>query len=418
MRLSLPAFWRRWRSAAAAAEPGHRSSRVVLRIRIPNFHLPAPSLLDRYVARQYWRIVLVSIGGLLGLFYISTFIDLADEVLSGQTTAGILVRYFVFHTPFFLSLILPMAVLVATLVTVGTMTKNSELIVIRACGVSLYRTAAPLVLFAVVVGASMFALQEWVLPTTNREADRVNRIARGKPPLTSPLAQRWIVGRNGAFYHYDLFDNHANKFVHLWMYDVSQAEWALRRITYVATADLAANHGGETLSDWQGKNGWVREFGAKASRSAAVRTVKFDTFADRPLLLEPPTFFSNRVVETEQMSYDQLLTYGELQGYIDQLRASGADAAPFVVALRRKIAFPFVTIIMTLIAVPFATSSGRRGALYGIGVGLALAIAYWVTTSVFGALGKTGVLTPELAAWAPNILFGGGALYMVLTVRT
>jgi lipopolysaccharide export LptBFGC system permease protein LptF len=274
------------------------------------------------------------------------------------------------------------------------------------------------VLFAVIVGASMFALQEWVLPTTNREADRVNRIARGKPPLTSPLAQRWLVGRNSAFYHYDLFDNHANKFVHLWMYDLSEAQWALRRMTYVADAELAAGRGDETLSDWQGRNGWVREFGARTTRNAAVRTVKFETFADRPLRLEPPAFFSNRVVETEQMTYDQLLTYGELQNYIDQLRASGADAAPFVVALRRKVAFPFVTIIMTLIAVPFATSTGRRGALYGIGVGLTLAIAYWVMTSLFGALGKTGVLTPELAAWAPNILFGAGALYMVLTVRT
>jgi len=418
IRLSLPAFWRRRHAVTAAAGSVPRWSRVVLSIRVPNFHLPTPSLLDRYVAREYWRIVLVTIAALLGLFYISTFIDLADEVLSGQTTTGILLRYFVFHTPFFLSLILPMSVLVATLVTVGTMTKNSELIVIRACGVSLYRTAAPLVLFAVMVGASMFALQEWVLPTTNREADRVNRIARGKPPLTSPLAQRWIVGRNGAFYHYDLFDNAANKFVHLWMYDLSDSRWALRRMTYVADASLAADRGGESLSDWQGTNGWVREFASKPARNIAATTVKFETFPERPLQLEPPTFFSNRVVETEQMTYDQLLTYGELRNYIEQLRASGSDAAPFVVALRRKVAFPFVTIIMTLIAVPFATSTGRRGALYGIGIGLTLAIAYWVTTSVFGALGKTGVLTPELAAWAPNILFGGGALYMVLTVRT
>ena len=68
-----------------------------------------------------------------------------------------------------------MAALVATLVTIGLMTKNSELVVMRACGISLYRTAAPLLLFAVVASAVLFGLQERVMAYSNREADRLNR---------------------------------------------------------------------------------------------------------------------------------------------------------------------------------------------------------------------------------------------------
>ena len=71
---------------------------------------------------------------------------------------------------------------------------------------------------------------------------------------------------------------------------------------------------------------------------------------------------------------------------------------------------------MTLLAVPFAVTTGRRGAMYGVGVGIVLAIVYWMALSVFGALGAGGVLPPVLAAWAPNILFGAAAVYMVLTV--
>jgi lipopolysaccharide export LptBFGC system permease protein LptF len=89
-----------------------------------------------------------------------------------------------------------------------------------------------------------------------------------------------------------------------------------------------------------------------------------------------------------------------------------------MVQLQRKVAFPFVTVIMTLLAVPFAVTTGRRGALGGIGIGIALSIVYWVVLSIFGALGEGGVTTPLLAAWAPNILFGAAALYMMLTVRT
>ena len=73
---------------------------------------------------------------------------------------------------------------------------------------------------------------------------------------------------------------------------------------------------------------------------------------------------------------------------------------------------------MTLLAVPFAVTTGRRGALYGIGVGIVLAIVYWTANNLFGLVGAAGLLTPLLAAWAPNLLFGAGAAYLILTVRT
>ena len=73
---------------------------------------------------------------------------------------------------------------------------------------------------------------------------------------------------------------------------------------------------------------------------------------------------------------------------------------------------------MTLIAVPFAVTTGRRGALYGIGVGIVLAMVYWTANNLFAAVGSAGILAPALAAWAPNLLFGAGAAYLLLTVRT
>ena len=77
-----------------------------------------------------------------------------------------------------------------------------------------------------------------------------------------------------------------------------------------------------------------------------------------------------------------------------------------------------MTFILTLIAVPFAVTTGPRGALYGVGVGIALAFSYWVILSIFGAIGSAGLLGPALAAWAPNVLFGGSAAYLLLRVRT
>ena len=112
------------------------------------------------------------------------------------------------------------------------------------------------------------------------------------------------------------------------------------------------------------------------------------------------------------------MTYGQLKQYIAQLRLGGFNVVPYVVALQRKVAFPFVTVVMTLLAIPFAVTTGRRGALYGIGIGIIMAITYWLMFSISGAIGAGGLLPPVLAAWAPNVLFAAAAAYLILTVRT
>jgi len=128
--------------------------------------------------------------------------------------------------------------------------------------------------------------------------------------------------------------------------------------------------------------------------------------------IEPPDYFGTETSKPDEMNLRQL------QRYVDDLESSGADASSARVALHGKIAFPFVAIVMTLLAVPFAVTTGSRGALYGIGLGIALSIAYWFILTIFGAVGATGLLPPALAAWAPNLFFAAGATYMLLTVRT
>ena len=70
-----------------------------------------------------------------------------------------------------------------------------------------------------------------------------------------------------------------------------------------------------------------------------------------------------------------MMTVPQLRAFIDELVASGFNHVPWAVELQRKIAFPFVTVVMTLLAVPFGVSTGRRGTLYGIGLGIVLALS-------------------------------------------
>jgi lipopolysaccharide export LptBFGC system permease protein LptF len=144
--------------------------------------------------------------------------------------------------------------------------------------------------------------------------------------------------------------------------------------------------------------------------SAAVS--RYAPFEQARLPLPAASYFRTEAPEPDRM------TAAELRAYIDELKASGYAVLEYEVALHRKFAFPLVTLVMTLIAVPFAVTTGKRGALYGIGLGIALALVYWTAISVFAALGASGVLPPALAAWAPNLLFGATAAFLLLTVRT
>jgi lipopolysaccharide export LptBFGC system permease protein LptF len=108
----------------------------------------------------------------------------------------------------------------------------------------------------------------------------------------------------------------------------------------------------------------------------------------------------------------------QLNRFIDERRASGFNVIPEMVELQKKLAFPFATIVMTLLAIPFGMTTGKRGALYGIGIGIVLAVMYWIVGSAFAAIGKAGLLGPIMAGWAPNVLAAGSAAYLFLTART
>src|SRR5262245_43634809 len=413
LRFKLPALPRRRAAAAAGASDGDRAAaagygrragRTVIVIRIPQFQLPRPNLLDLYVARAYLRMLIICIIGILGLFYISTFIDLSDKLFKGQASLGMIMAFLWWKTPQFLYYIIAIAVLMAAIVTIGALTRNSELIVMRACGISIYRTALPLLVFAMAASAVLFGFEERLLAISNRRADFLRHVIRGGDPRTfDQVNRRWIVGRDGEIYHYQAFDPVRREFHGLSVFRFEPATHTLTQRVYAADASYTPTAADNRV--WTARTGWIRDF-------AGPNVTGYRLLAGSALTLEPSDYFVTEAPEPDRMNFEQL------RNYIAELRASGYTVLEHEVALYRKFAFPMVTLIMTLIAVPFAVTVGKGGAMYGVGIGIALALVYWTAISGFVAFGAGGLLPPMLAAWAPNLLFGASAAYLLLTVRT
>ena len=404
MRLTVPFIRRRAPAAAASNDSaGARGTRVVVVIKIPHVAFPRPSILDWYVLKQGLRVSVLAASGLLALFYIASFIDLSDHLLKGRTTGFMVLRYLWWASPQFTYYLVPLAVLMGALVTIGALTKNTELVVMKACGISLYRAAAPLLILAMIGSAILLGLEEGVLAASNRRADALSNLIRGRFPTATDLNRRWVTANNGNIYQYLYFDPAKNRLNGLSIYEFGKDPSTLVRRKYFSYVAFDGDREAKGQVMWQGSTGWQRDFGQKR---------RFISFANQAVVMAGPGSFAG------ERPAAQYLSYRQLSEHVTALQSGGFNVVPYVVALHRKLAFPFVTLIMALIAVPFAVTTGKRGAMYGIGAGIVLAILYWTAISVFGAIGAGGWMAPALAAGGPNIIFGCAAMYLLLTVRT
>jgi LPS export ABC transporter permease LptG len=294
----------------------------------------------------------------------------------------------------------PLTVLLAILINLGTLTKTNEVLAVKAAAISLYRMSLPLLLMAGTVSGAIYFMQDFMLPYANQRQDEYRDVIKGRAPQTYRDPQRkWMVGTDNRIYHYNYFDPDLNVFGGLSIFSFEPRTFNLQEWTFATRAAW-------TASSWNLQEGWVR-------RMSANQNVMYEPFTALPLAgLDPPEYFKKEVRTASQM------TYAELTRYVRDLKQSGFDVTSMTVDLYRKLSFPMVSLIMAIIGIPFSFKTGKKGAFYGIGLCLAVGIIYWSTFELFDKLGGINRLSPMIAAWFPNLIFGAGGLWMMLRVKT
>jgi LPS export ABC transporter permease LptG len=393
-------------------------------LRVPRIALRFPTLLDRYIARSYIGHIVLVLGAFVSIFLLAHFMDIFDDIQHNKVRGRVVFHYYFFHSVAIVHIVAPVAVLVAVLVTLGVLARRNEVTAMKAAGLSIYRIAAPLLVMGLLASGTLFALQEFVLPTTNRIAERDFNVIKGRPPQASSFTdRRWILASDGRFYNYDHLVERKNpaeagartlirlgdefSLYGLSVYDIDPKAWELREQLYTRRASWNAAAYGYDLDP--GHRLALRpSLGFRTFEATRVRALGSEPGGE----LEPPTYFKVEHKPYETMSFD------ELRQHVASVEAMGFDVASLRVQLHRKLSFPMVGLIMTILGIPFAFVVARRGALYGIGISIIIAILYWACLGTFEALGNNAILPPALASWAPNLLFGAGGLYLMLTLET
>jgi lipopolysaccharide export system permease protein len=351
---------------------------------------------DRYVLGDFWRNLAI---GLLAFTVIYVTVDVTEDIntyIDNHAHFSDIVLYYAFKIPWILALIMPVSVLLASVFSLGKLSKQNELTAFISSGTSLVRVASPIVVSALFISLVVMAFGEFVVPDANRASDRIKRVKIEGVKDEDTTRYRSNVhyqGEGERTYYAETYDVVLKALMNVILYEYREGNLD-RRID----AKKAFWDG----SEWVFVDGAVRRF-TKDGETIA-------TFAKLPMkeLPERPEDFSKEEIAPEDMNFRQL------DAYIDKLARSGGPVDKYRVDLYFKFSFPFTSLIFALIGAALSSAKRKPSMATGFGLTLLISFTYYGVLRIGQGLGHTGVIDPLIGAWMGNIVFvvvGGLLLY-------
>jgi len=348
------------------------------------------SIINRYIAKEFLKLFCLWSASFYMIFFVIELFERINTIIVYKAPLYLILEYFLYQIPPFLTQTLPFSTLLAALITLGVLARNNEVVALKAHGVSAYRIMFPLLILAASVTVFIFLLNETIVPYAARKAAHVwsVKIKKEEERAFFELNKIWYRGEN-VIYNIRLFEPKTNTLKGVTIYQFDDA-FTLRQRTDAQEAR------------WDGE-GWIftQVSIRKFSPSGEIDTTIYDEKAIP--IPERPEDFKKGMQNPNQM------TYLELQEYVERLKMEGYDATRYVVDLHKKLSFPFLTLIMVLMGSPLAlaASYGRGGGIaQGVGISIVIGFIYWIVFAISAALGHAGTFPPFIAAWAPNVFFG------------
>lgn len=344
-------------------------------------------ILENYVSRQFLAAMGFGLVAFLVIFVVVDLVEHIDTFIDKQVPVLLVAEYYLFFTPFIILLTLPVAMLLASLFSISSLSRHNELMAMKGAGISLYRILLPLFRLALMVSLFSLLMGEFVVPYTNQKKAHIYRreIKRRGQPVRLVRRNLYLQGTQGRIYYIKEYDGQKQAGHGL----VIQRYQGGRLTTRIDAQEMIWEKGGWTL-----KEGLVREFEGQEEKAVPFERLR------RPDLEETPQDLLRRQKDPEEMDYF------ELRAYIQRIQRSGGEVHREQVDLSLKIAFPFANLIIVLFGAPLASNPRRSGAAVSFAISLFICFVYFSFLRLGQALGYEGSLPPLLAAWMGNIFFG------------
>lgn len=343
-------------------------------------------IIPRYVLKHFLPIFALAGVSFVGIYLVVDFFERVDRMFENHLTIKEIYAYFLFKIPFILTQGIPMAAILAAIISLGILKRNRELIAMETAGVNPRYYVAPIAITALLLSVVHFCTAEFVARPINKKLEDTwaTRIEHTKPALYMNPENLWFRDEN-TIYQIRLYDR-AKNVMHIASIFFLDSNFRLssridaRNITWTNPGWLAedglmvAFHDGDTDQQWFDRK--QLDLKAKPSDFKAGDTLPHD------------------------------LSWGELHRYVQKIEGEGFGATPYRVDLHMRIASPFATFILTMLGVLVALRQGiHEGIAAGVGISLIVAFAFIAISSVGSSLASAGALPPFLGVWAGNVIF-------------
>jgi len=339
-------------------------------------------LIDFYIAKSMSQQILLVISVLLGLFLFVNFLDQLGSIGNGRFSIGDAIKYVLLTAPRTLYDLFPTAALLGTILALGQMATDSELVILRASGVSIFRiivsvlkVGAGLALIAILLGEFVTPVTETLAQRERAEALQTNIEQQGNFGLWMRDSESFVnVG--------EVLPDLTLLNIRLFEFDSGQKLRALahaKEAIYEDNSRWRLSGVKQTIID--------RERGQTSDVSEALWK----------------TSVTPEILQVFLISPDQL-SLRQLSRYIGHLQENNQSTAKFNLAYWGKIVLPFATAVMVVLAIPFVFGQIRSGSLgRSLFVGIMVGLVFYVADRAFGYLVLVYDIVPFIGAIIPTL---------------
>jgi len=356
-------------------------------------------IIDRYIARELIVPFVLGIGIFTSILLVARILKLVEMVVNRGVPLLQVLKLFSYILPAFLEVTVPMALLLAVLVAFGRLSSDSEVIALQASGVGLYRLAAPVGLFAVVVALLTLALGLYARPWGN------SRMRSGLYEIVKARASAGIKARVfnddflGLVLYVDRIDPPGTTMHGILIAD--NRDPSLQNTVFASFGYVVPSEESRTLT-LRLLDGTIYTSSKRKKGYQETRFSTYDINLDLDLALAKP-----HKKEANEMGLQ------ELRDTIAQKTAANEPAFVARVALQRRFSIAFGCLVFAALGIPLGVRPSRAVHSRGFSVSLGLIFVYYLFLTLGQNLGERGVLDPVAAAWAPNAILSCLAVFLL-----
>lgn len=354
--------------------------------------------LDRYILKEFFSPLLLVVMGLASLVLLVQVVDMLPRLRQWHAPAHLILLFHLANFPYIVTQVLPVGIMLATLISLGNLARNSELTAARAGGISTFRLGLPILISCFAASLLLFAVSETIVPQSTYYARYIQKVLIEKRDMNFDVQWRSNMAKS-------LTDNRQ---LYSQSYDgsagIMQGVILIRRENNVIVERYDAKK-----MQYDASNGWTMLDGVERTFDSNGDEKTLRHFSQWPIpMAETPKDF---MVDSDKKEEDLLqLSIAQLSEIIAVLQQTGANFRKELVCLNVRISYPFSCFILGLlgISLPYLFPSGRRamtGATIGLLVSLASGMIYLVFIQIGLSLGKSGALPIVFSAWLGNLIF-------------